>query len=98
MEAYLPIGGQKVLDKGVDLPLPLGLSLLYVHLEQDQLFDSLQGGLNGGEVVPLDFVSFDNAESLTDSVQLRFDAWLLPLINVYAMLGLSEGFCRIQVR
>jgi hypothetical protein len=93
----LPFGAQKALDKGFDLPLPFGVSMVYAHIEQDQLLKSLEGGLNGGEVVPLDFVAFENAESETDSLQLRFDAWLFPFMNVYAMAGNTDGKAPLDV-
>ena len=96
-DQYLPFLAQKALDKGYDLPRPYGVSLLYAHVEQDQLLDSLKGGLNGGEVESFDFVSFDNAQSNTDSVQLKVDAWLFPFMNLYATAGHTEGEAPLDV-
>jgi hypothetical protein len=97
-DQYLPFFAQQVLDKGYDLPLPYGVSVLYAHVEQDQLLDSLKGGLNGGELEPFDFVSFDNAQSVSDSLQLKVDAWLFPFMNLYATAGQTEDDAPLDVQ
>lgn len=87
----LPFLAQKVLDEGYDLPLPYGVGLIYAYVEQDQLIESLQVGINGGPIESFDFVAFDNIVSKSDSWQLRYDTWLFPFMNVYAMIGTVDG-------
>ena len=93
----LPFLGQKVIDEGYDLPLPLGFGLTYVNANQSMLLTDLQVGINGREEEPFTFVSFDNANARNDTVQLKLDAWLFPFMNVFAMVGKLEGEAPMDV-
>jgi len=83
----LPFMAQKVVDMGYDLPLPYGIGITYAKVDQDQLVDNLQVGINGRETEPFEFVTFTNASSDSDSLQLKLDAWIFPFLNVYGLLG-----------
>jgi len=93
----LPFLAQKVIDEGYDLPLPYGTGLTYADVEQDQLFSSLEVGINGKDRRPVDFVDFENARSFSQSTSLKFDAWLFPFMNVYAMIGKLDGNALVDV-
>ena len=93
----LPFMAQKVIDQGYDLPLPYGIGLTYANVDQLQLLDELQVGINGSEIIPFDFVSFENARSLSNSYSLKADAWILPFMNVYVMLGKLDGHAEIDI-
>jgi len=96
-EHKLPFLAQKVIDLGYDLPLPYGVGLTYVKVDQDQLLDNLWVGINGREKEPFEFVAFGNASSRNDSVQLKLDAWLFPFMNVFALLGKIDGNAPVDV-
>jgi hypothetical protein len=83
----LPFLAQQVIDKGYELPLPYGIGLTYAHVDQEQILSDLEVGLNGGAKEPFPFVGFDNARSVSDSLQLKLDAWLFPFMNVFALFG-----------
>lgn len=93
----MPFFAQKVIDKGYDLPLPYGLKVSYVTVDQDQLLDSLWVGIGGGEQVPIDFVEFENASSKSDTGQLIFDTWVFPFMNVFALMGKIDGNAPMDV-
>jgi hypothetical protein len=93
----LPFMAQKVIDQGYDLPLPYGIGLTYANVEQEQLLSSLQVGINGADLEPFDFVSFDNAMSNSDSFSIKADAWLFPFMNVFAMIGRVDGEAPMDV-
>lgn len=93
----LPFLAQKVIDKGYDLPLPYGVGFTYANVDQAQLLDSLQVGINDREIVPFDFVAFDNAQSESSSYSLKADAWLFPFMNVYIMIGKIDGQAPMDV-
>ena len=93
----LPFLAQKVIDKGYDLPLPYGVGFTYANVDQAQLLNSLQVGINGNEVIPFEFVAFDNARSKSSSYSLKADAWLLPFMNVFAMVGKLNGHAPMDV-
>ena len=87
----LPFLAQRVVDGGYDLPLPLGTGITYVYTDQEQLLDQLEIGFDGGEKTPINFVTFDNAFSKSDTAQVKFDAWLFPFMNVFASIGRVNG-------
>ncbi len=83
----LPFLAQKVIDKGYDLPLPYGAGLIYAFNDQEQSISELEVGINGRDKAPFEFVTFDEAVTKTDSVNVKIDAWLFPFMNVYATYG-----------
>jgi len=93
----LPFMAQKVVDMGYDLPLPYGIGIIYAKVDQDQLIDNLRAGINGREKEPFEFVSFTNASSDSDTLQLKLDAWLFPFMNVFAMLGKVDGNAPVDI-
>jgi hypothetical protein len=93
----LPFLAQKVIDEGYDLPLPYGIGITYADVDQEQVFTSLEVGINGRDRRPVEFVDFENARSLSRSASLKLDAWLFPFMNVYAMLGQLDGRAPVDV-
>ena len=93
----LPFMAQKVVDLGYDLPLPYGIGITYAKVDQDQLIVNLRVGINGREQEPFEFVSFTNASSRSDSLQLKLDAWLFPFMNVFALLGKVDGTAPVDI-
>jgi hypothetical protein len=96
-EHKLPLMAQKVVDQGYDLPLPYGIGLTYADVGQDQLLTNLQVGINDREIIPFEFVSFANARSLSNSYSIKADAWLLPFMNVFVMLGKLDGHAPLDI-
>ena len=93
----LPFKAQAVIDMGYDLPLPYGIGLTYADVDQAQLLGELQVGINGLPIIPFDFVGFDNARSQSQSLSVKADAWVLPFMNVFAMLGKVDGTAPMDV-
>jgi hypothetical protein len=93
----LPFLAQEVIDKGYDLPLPYGIGLTFADVEQEQILTDLSVGINGSEIIPIDFAAFENAFSHSNSISIKADAWLFPFMNVYAMLGKVDGDAPIDV-
>jgi hypothetical protein len=93
----LPFLAQRVIDLGYDLPLPYGIGLTLVHVDQDLLLSDIEVGINGRPQEPFEFVSFKTAASETDGAQLKLDAWLFPFMNVFALLGKIDGTAPVDV-
>ena len=77
--------------------MPYGIGLTYAHVDQEQVLDNLLVGINGADKEPFPFVSFDNANSVSDSFSLKADAWLFPFLNVFGMLGKVDGEAPLDV-
>ncbi len=93
----LPFLAQKVLNEGYDLPLPYGVGLTYADVEQDQLLTNLEVGFNGSPKELFEWVSFDQAVSKSKTASLKADAWLFPFMNVFAMIGQTEGDAMMDI-
>lgn len=98
-----PIGGEEVVNRGYALPLPIGVSIIYVPNVQDQTITDLNLAIGKGAVPPTDVelkpfpaVNIDSTSD-TDSVQIKADLWVLPFLNVYATVGRVEGDASVTV-
>jgi hypothetical protein len=88
----LPILGKQVTAKGYDLPYPAGVSVQYFWQKSDIIIDNLMVGFNNGEMTNLDgIVRFDKAIATASALTVRPDVWVLPFLNVYAILGRSQA-------
>ena len=93
----MPFMAQKVIDKGYDLPLPYGIGMSFVKVNQEMYLGALEVGINGGAKEPFEFVSFENANSDNTTIQLKLDTWLFPFMNVFGMIGSIEGQAPLDV-
>jgi hypothetical protein len=83
----LPFMADTVIKQGYTLPLPRGVSVVYTYVERDIKITKVRLGVDGA---PLrDVTNFVNLGSTSHVNVLvgRFDAWLLPFLNVYAIAG-----------
>lgn len=92
----LPFMAQDVIDLGFDLPKPFGLSLTYNTMQHDLALDNLKVDIRRGtdfpgQPQPVKAARFDDVRDDNQSTLLRFDAWLLPFLNLFAIAGSIEG-------
>ncbi|MDN3715767.1 hypothetical protein [Vibrio breoganii] len=94
----LPFFAQDVVDQGFSLPLPFGISILYAETKQDMTITGLEAGFSqmGSGTVPVEFMSFDNNYSHSQSPQLKIDAWVFPFMNVFATVGKVNGMAHVE--
>jgi hypothetical protein len=91
----LPFLGRELAGKGYALPLPLGVTVLINNTLQPQEISNAAVALGKGMTVPppdtelreLPYVNFTGVEADTISTQIKLDAWLLPFLNVYGIVG-----------
>lgn len=86
---FLPIWGKQACAQGYVLPRPFGVSLGYMH--QDQPFNVGDIFVNGVDVKTPGLAVVNEVQNEESTVTLRFDAWLLPFWNVYAIVGKTDG-------
>jgi hypothetical protein len=94
--SFLPFMSEEALKRGYELPLPFGASVIYNHIERDIRVDDLRLGLNGGPPQSVSRFVDLGSNSRVDVAITRFDAWLLPFLNVYGILGYvhNESFTK----
>lgn len=87
----LPFYAQKVIDRGYDLPNPYDIGAsLYLGREQ-RVLSSLQVGFNDRPMSDASFVQFPNTKVETKSFQAQAGAFVFPFLNVYGILGYTQG-------
>ncbi|MBJ2645001.1 hypothetical protein JGA02_25170, partial [Salmonella enterica subsp. enterica serovar Typhimurium] len=101
--SVLPFLGDEARKRGYELPEPFGLNINYMNIGQNINVDSINFnglalGPNGG--IPLDNafkinVGHTREKSKTETVKL--DAWLLPFMNVYGLVGYTDGHSISQI-
>jgi hypothetical protein len=83
----LPFMAQEALDSGHTLPLPFGASLIVLGLDNRKIdVTDVRIGLKNPPQSVSDVVQLGAASNVFNA-NLKFDAWLLPFLNVYALLG-----------
>lgn len=87
----LPFMAQDVIDLGFDLPKPYGISIIPNRVRQDLVLEDLSIRIDGGEWLVIDFVDFGTPTIDNRNIQLKFDAWVFPFLNVYVTYGKMQG-------
>ena len=83
----LPFLGDLARDRGIELPLPFGAGLVYYDLDRDITIHDVRLGAAAAPLASVgDFVAF-NAKARVSNLNAKFDVWLLPFVNVYAIAG-----------
>lgn len=94
-----PIWGQKVYEKGFDIPYPAGLMANYIWMKQNIVIDNMQLGFKSENydvpLTPVDFIEFGENISTVNSYNFRPDIWIFPFLNVYGLFG--GGTSRTEV-
>ncbi len=95
----LPIWGDKAMDTGHKLPLPYGAGCTFYYVERDVDVKEVSVGLGAnGPMRPVeDYLEFD-VRTYVRNYSVKFDAWLFPFMNVYALAGYMENKSRIDMR
>lgn len=97
-EWSLPFLAQRVLDKGFNLPRPYGLSLIYTHINQGLYIGDLEVSFDPNKPLKnIDFVDLEGSVVDNSTWQVKADAWLLPFLNVFALLGTVEGTGNVPI-
>lgn len=90
----LPWLSETATRRGVVLPKPIGVGLMYAHYREDLVLDDVELSADTGQRGGIDFVELSESVLETDQMMLRFDAWLFPFMNVFATVGLVDNSVR----
>ncbi len=95
----LPIWGQKVYDKGYDLPLPFNISIGSVFNKQGIILDNLSVAFTQGDEMPdfdllqplADLVEFGPSQGRINTLFARAEASILPFLSAGFYYGQVWG-------
>jgi hypothetical protein len=85
--SFLPLLGEEAAKRGIELPLPFGVGAVYYHLSRDIKITDVRVGRNGAPPTSVSQFAKLSSNSNVDNVNLKLDAWILPFVNVYAIVG-----------
>jgi len=92
-QSALPFGRDWA--EGHELPRPYGVGVDFFSMHQDYGIESLSFVLPG---VSLDDPSVIGVKNRAWNTDVKFDAWLLPFLNVFAVAGHIEGDTDVDLR
>lgn len=91
-----PIWGRKAIERGFDLPSPLGFNIGMFAASQGIVISNLGVGFNQP---PQDasFIKFQEANAKLTNWNVRADLWVFPFLNVYGIAGTGPGHTTVHV-
>lgn len=89
----LPFG--KSWAKGADLPRPVGLGIDIFGMDHPYQIDSLTFDSPLLALIAVDGIEVENS---VKHVDVKLDAWLLPFLNVFAIIGSLDAVTVVDVR
>jgi hypothetical protein len=84
--SFLPLMGDLARERGIELPLPLGAGRL-LPPEPRHPVDDVRIGRNGAPPTSVSQFAQLSSNSNVDNLNVKLDAWLLPFVNLYAIVG-----------
>src|SRR5262245_60884705 len=86
--SFLPLMSGLATSRGIELPLPFGVGVVYYHLDRDIEIKDVRVGRNGAPPRSVSEFAVLSATSNVENVNLKADAWILPFVNVYVIAGM----------
>jgi len=83
----LPFLAEEARKRGIDLPRPFGIGVVYYHLDRAIEITDVRVGREGTPPTSVPDAVVFGADSKVDNANLKVDVWLLPFLNVYAIAG-----------
>jgi hypothetical protein len=95
---HLPILGDKVRQLGFDIPYPNGIMVNYVVGSQYITLDNLEVGLDRDNLTNVDGIArFEHLRADVNVINFRYDVWLFPFLNVYALGGYVNSVTDVKL-
>ncbi len=90
-ERVLPLLGSQARAAGYEIPLPFGVGANIAYMDQGMDIEQIRLGVAGGPPVALDDIPPFRIESRDTNISARYDVWILPLVNIYGVIGHTRG-------
>ena len=91
------IWGRKAIERGLLLPLPVGLNINSFAMEQGVALSELRLSTNDNPLAATEFIVLGEAASRVASVNFRGDLWIVPFLSVYGMFGMAWAWTTVPV-
>jgi hypothetical protein len=97
--SQLPLLAEEARKRGYELPLPFGAALILTGLDGREIeVTDVRIGLQGNPAQSVsDFVDLGSTSEVFNA-NIKFDAWLLPFLNLYALAGYVHNTSNTHAR
>ncbi|MFP5597121.1 hypothetical protein [Kluyvera sp. 142486] len=98
--SVLPFLGDEARKRGYELPLPFGVNINYMNIRQNIDVDSINFNglsLKGHSLDNAFKINVGNTRERSKTETVKLDAWLLPFMNVYGLVGYTDGHSVSQI-
>src|SRR4029453_8969319 len=89
--SFLPFKSELATSRGIELPPPFGIGLVFYHLDRDIEITDVRVGRNGAPPSSVSDFAALSATSNVENLNLKLDAWILPMVNVYEIVGYGDN-------
>lgn len=93
----MPLGAEWAKRKGIDLPLPFGVSTFFTYMGRGIDITDVTVEFGGNEPQSISEFSSFAVKNQTYVSAIKFDAWVLPVVNVYALVGYASTTANMNV-
>jgi hypothetical protein len=83
----LPFLGDLARDRGIELPLPFGAGVVGYYIDRHIAVTEVRVGRGGAAPSPVSDFAQLAANASVGNLNVKFDVWLLPFVNLYAIAG-----------
>ena len=91
-----PVWGDKVYNKGFDIPYPAGVMFNVFAAKQNMVIDEIRLGVNNSEIVDFSgLIQFSDIQATIRNINVRPDLYIFPFWNVYGIFGYSWSETRV---
>jgi len=88
----LPIWGAEAAARGYQVPLPFGIGATAYSARQPVNIKDLQLARNGNAPVSVtNFLQIDQVDTSQQNVSVKFDALIFPFLDIYGIVGHTQG-------
>ena len=96
---HLPVMGGKLREMGFDLPYPNGVNVTYGNSRQNLTLNDLKVGFDPNDLVNVDGLArFQSIKANVNAYMARYDFYLLPFINFFALAGHIESTTNVHLK
>jgi hypothetical protein len=87
-----PLMAKNAYKKGYDIPLPYGVSAIYMYLRQEIDITNTSIAFNDNPSVDLsDILKYGSVMNTTNVYTVRPNMWVLPFLSVYGIMGMGHS-------
>jgi len=96
--SFLPLLADEARKRGVEMPLPFGVSLVYYGIGRDIKITDVRIGQGGNPPASVSQIASFSSRSTVSTLIAKVDAWLFPFLNLYALVGWFHNDSTTHVR